>query len=347
MSKKTVFSEQIEREKARETFFFFVGAQNRAKGKEGSSRRMGDGGASRTVSALPPPPPYFRLYTDQRVAAGLAPQPPPVVEGAYTMFGRLLTTEEVEDRLENHPGRVRLYASSTTAAGAGGSRRDTADEKGEEQEVDEEKEEEMVDHKRELKKLCHSVLFNYLELLQALVSNPREYSHHEKAEDLEQLFVNIHFLLNSFRPHQARETLASILAEQLNKRRALLRSTKTAFHDVSSRLHDSLAALAMASSSSASTISSTSTSSPSPWSASTSSLPSLSLSSSSSRTPSSVSSSSAVSATDDVSTKAEARANDVAEDNDPETRRKKAEAHRLRLAEEEMDRLLGLIDDHA
>lgn len=169
------------------------------------------------MSAFPPPPPYFKLYTDERVAAGVAPPPPPVIEGTYSMFGRPLATQEVEDSLENHPGRVQLYP------------------RGE------------INHRRELKKLNHSILHNYLELLNTLVTNPHEYTFHDKVADLEQLFVNLHFLLNAFRPHQARETLISILAEQLDKRQALTLATKNAFHGVSTLLHDSLHALAIAS----------------------------------------------------------------------------------------------------
>jgi mediator of RNA polymerase II transcription subunit 7 len=133
------------------------------------------------------------------------------------MFGRPLATQEVEDSLENHPGRVQLYP------------------RGE------------INHRRELKKLNHSILHNYLELLNTLVTNPHEYTFHDKVADLEQLFVNLHFLLNAFRPHQARETLISILAEQLDKRQALTLATKNAFHGVSTLLHDSLHALAIAS----------------------------------------------------------------------------------------------------
>ena len=70
------------------------------------------------MSAFPPPPPYYKLYTDERVGAGVGPPPPPVLEGTYSMFGRPLATQEVEDSLDNHPGRVQLYprGESTTSA---------------------------------------------------------------------------------------------------------------------------------------------------------------------------------------------------------------------------------------
>jgi len=173
---------------------------------------MGDGVSA--VSSYPPPPPYYRFYSGERVAAGVAPPPPPVIQGTYTVFGRPLTTEEVEDNLENHPGRIQLFP------------------RGE------------IQHSRELKKLNHAILRTYIDLLNVLVANQAQgCSFHDKVADLEQLFFNFHFLLNAFRPHQARETLISILTEQLHKRRALALAARTTFHEASQTLQEALQAL--------------------------------------------------------------------------------------------------------
>lgn len=40
----------------------------------------------------------------------------------------------------------------------------------------------------------------------------------EKLSDLELLFLNLHNLINAFRPHQARETLIEILRNQIQER---------------------------------------------------------------------------------------------------------------------------------
>ena len=40
------------------------------------------------TQAFPNPPAiYYRQYTDENVKSGLAPKPPPVVQGPYQMFG--------------------------------------------------------------------------------------------------------------------------------------------------------------------------------------------------------------------------------------------------------------------
>ena len=68
----------------------------------------------------------------------------------------------------------------------------------------------------ELKRFNHSILFNFLELLKILAEAPAQYE--EKVKDLELLFVNMHHLINGFRPHQARETIRSVLEYQRDKR---------------------------------------------------------------------------------------------------------------------------------
>ena len=44
-----------------------------------------------------------------------------------------------------------------------------------------------------------------------------------KAEDLRNLFINAHHLLNLYRPHQARESLIMIMEEQLDRTREEIR----------------------------------------------------------------------------------------------------------------------------
>ncbi len=198
---------------------------------------MSEAAEKRTVSAFPPPPSYYKLFTDERLAMGAVPAPPEPIIGTYTMFGQNYTTEVVEPTLEEqvyfialsktfpdghltppppkislrinsillcvHPqGKIQLYP------------------KGE------------INHTKELKKLNHSLLYNFLELLDTVIKNPRGYTFREKIEDLELLFVNMHHLLNSFRPHQAREALISIMQGQLKKRNAVLDDAKSSFAKV-------------------------------------------------------------------------------------------------------------------
>lgn len=74
------------------------------------------------------------------------------------------------------------------------------------------------DRRRELRKLNHSLLVNFLDLLDLLVQCPDSPRRAEKVEDLSLLFIHIHHLLNEFRPHQARETLRVMMELQRRQR---------------------------------------------------------------------------------------------------------------------------------
>ena len=74
------------------------------------------------------------------------------------------------------------------------------------------------DHKRELKKLNHSILVNFLDLLDILIKSPDSPKRSEKMEEITLLFIHMHHLINEFRPHQARETLRVMLDIQKTQR---------------------------------------------------------------------------------------------------------------------------------
>lgn len=74
------------------------------------------------------------------------------------------------------------------------------------------------DRRRELRKLNHSLLVNFLDLIDLLVQCPDSPRRTEKVEDISLLFIHIHHLLNEFRPHQARETLRVMMELQRRQR---------------------------------------------------------------------------------------------------------------------------------
>lgn len=43
------------------------------------------------TATYPPPPPYYRLYKDYIQNPKSAPEPPPPIEGTYTLFGATYT----------------------------------------------------------------------------------------------------------------------------------------------------------------------------------------------------------------------------------------------------------------
>ncbi|XP_063989258.1 mediator of RNA polymerase II transcription subunit 7 [Diachasmimorpha longicaudata] len=140
------------------------------------------------VSSLPLPPiQYINLYTDENVRRGRAPRPPPPVHDSYSMFGNVFNADDTIIRPLEAQGIKRLYPQH-------------------------------FDRRRELKKLNHSLLVNFLDLIDLLVQCPDSPRRAEKVEDLSLLFIHIHHLLNEFRPHQARETLRVMMELQRRQR---------------------------------------------------------------------------------------------------------------------------------
>ena len=78
--------------------------------------------------------------------------------------------------------------------------------------------EENFDHIVEMKKLNHSILVNYMELLDIMIEAPHSSERQKKIEEIKILFINLHHLINEFRPHQARETLRIMLHRQKKTR---------------------------------------------------------------------------------------------------------------------------------
>ncbi|XP_072039923.1 mediator of RNA polymerase II transcription subunit 7-like [Amphiura filiformis] len=143
---------------------------------------------TQVVSSLPlPPAQYIANYTDEKVANGTAPNPPTPNEDQYNMFGRTFTPGDDIIRPLESQGLKRLHPKH-------------------------------FDHKRELKKINHSILVNFLDLLDVLITSPGSGKREEKIEDLNLLFIHMHHLINEFRPHQARETLRVMMEVQKRQR---------------------------------------------------------------------------------------------------------------------------------
>jgi len=140
------------------------------------------------VSSLPLPPlQYVNLYTDENIQKGRAPSPPKPNVDSYTMFGSQYHADDPIIRPLESQNIRRLYPQN-------------------------------YDHKRELKKLNHSILVNFLDMLDILIRCPDTNKREEKKEDISLLFIHTHHLINEFRPHQARETLRVMLDVQKRQR---------------------------------------------------------------------------------------------------------------------------------
>jgi len=137
-----------------------------------------------------PPMTYINQYTDENVKRGRAPKPPPppTQHEIYGMFGVNFHADDAIIRSLENQGLRRLYPQN-------------------------------FDHRRELKKLNHSVLVNFLDLLEIIILCPDSSKRQEKIEDISLIFIHMHHLINEFRPHQARETLRVMM--ELQKRQTL------------------------------------------------------------------------------------------------------------------------------
>jgi mediator of RNA polymerase II transcription subunit 7 len=78
-----------------------------------------------------------------------------------------------------------------------------------------------LNHACYLLKISKSLLLNFLEFVGVLSVAPEQFE--PKLEDLRNLFINAHHLLNLYRPHQARESLILMMEEQLDRAREEIR----------------------------------------------------------------------------------------------------------------------------
>lgn len=67
----------------------------------------------------------------------------------------------------------------------------------------------------ELKKLLKSMLINFLELIKILSLNPEKFP--QKVEDIRIILINMHHLLNEYRPHQSRDSLILLMEDQIQR----------------------------------------------------------------------------------------------------------------------------------
>ncbi|KAI7903083.1 mediator complex, subunit Med7 [Cokeromyces recurvatus] len=162
-----------------------------------------------TRSAWPDPPNYYKRYTDENLEllnqakkTGLFPpqpitslipefqlealEPPKPPTDEYTVFDQKW---QINDRLPTleELGVKQLYPESS------------------------------IDRVKELKKLNRSLIVQFLDLLDVLVKKPDEFGVY--IENISTIFINMHHILNAYRPHQARETLRLLMEHQLAKKR--------------------------------------------------------------------------------------------------------------------------------
>merc|ERR1712098_607959 len=131
---------------------------------------------------------YVKMYTDEAVKSCRAPRPPPPIQDAYSMFGVTINNDDAIIQSLESQGIKRLYSAKD------------------------------INRRKELSKLNHSILVNFLDLIDILIKCPESPKREEKIEDINLIFIHMHHLINEVRPHQARETLRVMLMVQRRKR---------------------------------------------------------------------------------------------------------------------------------
>lgn len=86
----------------------------------------------------------------------------------------------------------------------------------------------------ELKKLLHSLLIQFLELVGIMGISPDQFP--AKTEDIRVILINLHHLLNEYRPHQSRESLILLMEEQLEKKRKEIEELKSTNEDIQNKI---------------------------------------------------------------------------------------------------------------
>lgn len=83
-----------------------------------------------------------------------------------------------------------------------------------------------IDRQQYLNRFNRSIILEYLSLLGLLTLDPKGDHKNTKLKHILTLVCNMHALINEYRPHQARETLISIMEEQVRRKKAEIEGVK-------------------------------------------------------------------------------------------------------------------------
>ncbi|KAJ3032688.1 hypothetical protein HDV00_007208 [Rhizophlyctis rosea] len=141
---------------------------------------------------FPLPPPYFSSYTDEKIqtpAENTFLHPPETPPTDFVSFGTRYSTGYDLKSLDEY-GVRRLYSDGKE-----------------------------LDLPQELHNLNHSLLANFLLLIDILITRPEHHMH--KIDHIKVIAQNMHHLLNTYRPHMGRDTLRLLLERQIRQRNLL------------------------------------------------------------------------------------------------------------------------------
>ncbi|KAL7800783.1 MED7 domain-containing protein [Trichoderma afarasin] len=181
------------------------------------------------ASTFPNPPDFWKEFTPERIAEIIelrraqaadgedvdsvlipnlpehlrALQPPPEpADGRWRVFGDQYMLDDKLPTLEEQ-GIENLPATASSSA----------------------KDAKHYDRAFELKRLTKSLLLNFLEMVGTLARNAGDAE--AKIADLRTILINIHHILNEYRPHQARESAIEMMQDHLDRTRTETAAIRT------------------------------------------------------------------------------------------------------------------------
>jgi mediator of RNA polymerase II transcription subunit 7 len=83
-----------------------------------------------------------------------------------------------------------------------------------------------VDRQNYLFRFLRSMVLSFIELLGIVAMDPSSEESNEKMRNILTLVLNMHALINEYRPHQARETLIRLMEQQVARKRAEVEGVK-------------------------------------------------------------------------------------------------------------------------
>ncbi|KAK9450715.1 MED7 protein-domain-containing protein [Limtongia smithiae] len=157
------------------------------------------------ASAFPLPPARYRLFAGDAAAAALAPPPPPAPAALYRSLGHVWRLRDALPSLAQQgiPDLLGPPAPSASSSAVSPADRVAA-----------------------LSRLFRSLLLKYLELVALMGITPEQFP--DRVQDLRVILINMHHLLNEYRPHQVRESLIMLMEDQLERKRAHTRAARDA-----------------------------------------------------------------------------------------------------------------------
>lgn len=184
--------------------------------------------ADELISSLyPPPPPYYKFFTEENVEK----------------FQKWCETHNVEEELP--PGELRFQVPPKVPLGeqyrgygslwALENKLPSLKALGWRQLYNDDDETITSTQKiDELHKLLDSLLLNFLELVGSVSVEPAKF--YVKIEDLKLILINMNHLLNTYRPHQTRESLIMLLKTQIEAKRAEIQAIDNTAEEVKARI---------------------------------------------------------------------------------------------------------------